>query len=287
MIIGILGHGSIGKRHATNAAKLGHDTLIYDPETCSPAARNTVMRESDAIVIATPTQRHCLDILDCVEQQKPMLIEKPITHPVTATLNLVTDRLAISGVPAFVGFNLRFHEAVKKAKEWMPIIGTPYRSYFSVLQKCSREEYLRDGVISNWMSHEIDLALWLLGPGTVAECEVDSGDSIAELVIHHEPYRNTCIQGDYRTEPEVRAFTISGEVGQIKTDLVLRQTTCWADLIPTETYCAKDSFDENYKDELSSWIDQIQGKDGLCADWQQGVAVERIVIAARELGGLS
>jgi predicted dehydrogenase len=256
--------------------------LIHDIAHSGSTPRNTVLHDSDAIIIATPTTEHWRDIMDCAEMGKPMLIEKPITHPDLETLEKVAYALGTSGVPAFMGFNLRFHACVQKAKEWLPKIGVPLNCQFRVLQKSTRPEYLRDGVISNWLSHEIEVALHLLGHGTIVGCDVDSKDTTAHISIKHENGGRSILYGDYGTDPEIRDFTIWGMDGDLRADLVSRTVTCGKD-----RFRAEDSFDQNYEAELSSWIKQIKGDHGLCADWTDGVAVERIVIKARELGGLA
>lgn len=285
VIIGILGYGSIGRRHAENAGALGHGILVYDPALnpldCS--SRDEVLARADAIIIATPTPQHWQDIMDCAIREKPMLIEKPITHPDPLAVDQVEEILGRKKVPAFMGFNLRFHECVRKAKEWLPEIGRPVSADFAVLQKCNRPDYLRDGVISNWLSHEIDLALHLLGPGEHFYCEADKADTKADIKIKH-PQGTSWLTGDYLTDPEIRRFRISGSHGIMDVDLVRRTVDLATNGV--SHYSAEDSFDQNYKNELTSFLNQIEGKPGLCATWQDGVAAERIVIAAREAGGL-
>ena len=57
-----------------------------------------------------------------------------------------------------VGYNLRFHSCVLKAKEWRTsdFLGILSGPTLSALEFNDKPDYLRDGVILNW-SHEIDL----------------------------------------------------------------------------------------------------------------------------------
>jgi phosphoglycerate dehydrogenase-like enzyme len=65
MKIGILGLGSIGSRHAKNLKAMGHEVLGYDPAR-GTHSRDAVL-EADAIIIASPTTKHCNDLLDCYQ----------------------------------------------------------------------------------------------------------------------------------------------------------------------------------------------------------------------------
>jgi predicted dehydrogenase len=98
------------------------------------------------------------------------------------------------------------------------------------------------------------------------------------------------IQADYYSDPEQRHFFIEGSKGNVYVDLVKRNVFCsskatgkkWQEL------AANDSFDQNYIDEMKSFIAAIQkgwhpyplatGEDGIAALYQ--------VIDAREKAGL-
>ena len=60
MILGVIGLGSIGYRHAMNLKNMGHQVFAYDPNITSMGVFNCssfdeVCDKSEAIVIASPT----------------------------------------------------------------------------------------------------------------------------------------------------------------------------------------------------------------------------------------
>jgi predicted dehydrogenase len=288
MKFGVLGCGSIGSRHIANIRALGHDALVYDPLLgAGLSLRSEVIRNSDAIVIASPTVYHFRDILDCIEERKPMLIEKPIIHPDEKKLALVSDALGTSGLPAFMAFNLRFHRAILKARELLPQIGLIFVANFVVAQKTTKPDYLRDGVISNWLSHELDVILWMFGPAYVAHSVVDDTDSIADIVLRHRDGSRTSAHANYHQHPEIRKFTICGTGGEIDANLVDGTVEIWTgDPLKPEGYRTGNNWDENYRDEMADFVEAVKGEPTNLASWEDGVNVARLVIQARQLGGL-
>src|SRR5882672_4944300 len=218
--IGVLGLGGIGTRHQRNFEALGCSVHAYDINGSTVAnmlSRQELIDWADAIVVATPTARHYDDISTI---EKPMFVEKPIVSLPLQWASVPTHNVLM------VGYNLRFHSCVKKAKAWMGegIIGKPLWAQFTCGQFSDKPDYLRDGVILNW-SHEIDLALFLLGPAALvtAAARKDPED-LADLILDHNVHHcQTVIHLDYLTRFERRGFIIAGQEGTIEVDLVSRQ----------------------------------------------------------------
>jgi predicted dehydrogenase len=217
--IGVIGLGSIGLRHKTNLWQhLGQTEVVgYDPD---PAKQNgtgwvigdldKMIEMSDIIVIASPTFQHCHHLSKC--EYKPVFIEKPIGAS-EDDYNWLNNR-KWGVIPEMIGYNLRFHSCVKQAKEWLDShqIGKPLWANFTLGQYSAKPPYLRDGVILNW-SHEIDLALYLLGRGSVAgsSTRLSNGrDDISDILLTHENGCHSVVHLDYVTEPQVRQGIIVG-----------------------------------------------------------------------------
>jgi len=182
--IGVIGLGSIGMRHAKNLRAIGHNVRAYDVQMKRRLEFNGVLwtiddvLDSDAVVIASPTKDHAHHLHVVASDGKPSFVEKPVAD----------KKIDIDAV--MVGYNLRFHSCVKKVKEWLDadMIGKPLWANFTLGQHSEKPPYLRDGVILNW-SHEIDLALYLLGGGSVACSSTrlsDGKDDIADILFTHE-----------------------------------------------------------------------------------------------------
>lgn len=257
MKIGVLGAGSIGSRHIKNLKELGHDVEAYDPCGYMEMTRRNLINWADAIVIATPTYHHFNDIVSCDKIEKPMFVEKPLVGMYPEWVNVPTDHIKM------VGYNLRFHSCVKKAREWMGEgrIGKPIWARFTCAQYNDRPEYLRDGVVLNW-SHEIDLAVYLIGVAEFVAAAVTKQDDMADIALRHERTGcQTTIHLDYLTRPEQRGFWITGEEGSICADLVQRIAWIKQNNKVVELYAGQDSWDGNYLDEMRKFIDRLKGKE--------------------------
>jgi len=293
MRIGVLGYGSIGKRHCANISKLGHVANYYDP-ACGhdPMDRDALTRGSDAIIICSPSKHHNLDIYDTLDNGGHFLCEKPFGYndPVGLDTAVKIARKLANRIMA-TGFNLRFHACVKRAKELMPSIGDVQFASFTVNQKTEKPAYLRDGILHNWCSHELDLANYLLGPGgKVVNCTLGAGEQAAIISMKYPSVKeHVFIQADYFSDPEQRHFFIEGSKGAIYVDLVQRNVFCrdvngkkWQDLSATDTY------DQNYRDEMQYFLMSV-----MCgvhqtplATAEDGIAALYQVIEARKKAGL-
>lgn len=297
MKIGVLGQGSIGKRHMQNALKLGHDVAIYDPAHHVSPTRNEVIGWSDAIIVASPTEYHSIDLHDALTSGKHVLVEKPIAYDAPSIIaNILSN--ADPNLIVATGFNLRFHSCVQEAVRVVnkgDILGKIKAASFSVNQLCAKPPYLRDGVIRNWLSHEIDLAHFLFGQGEVIKCTApidefghDSKEAFIEMKFPAVETK-VWIQGDYYSNPEQRYWWIEGEVCTIYCNMIRREIYMrLPEEQPTRYFYGEDSFDENYIDELKEFIHTIE--TGEPAKWlaggYDGVRSLKTVMAARKMAGL-
>lgn len=284
--IGVIGLGSIGMRHAKNLRELGHHVWGFDPDRSRAlklgfdycADKITHMQNADGFVVAAPTEEHANLYTKIHEYGKPVFMEKPIFGRTS-----VIEPTQI----VMVGYNLRFHECVQKAKKWLPEIGKPHWGWFACGQYNDKPAYLRDGVILNW-SHEIDLALHLMGPGEVLTSStrvVDGHDDMTDIILAHSDARSH-IHLDYVTKFEHRGFVICGENGNIRANLVER-TVVLSTADNTSMWVGKGSFDQDYKTEMQAFIDRIDGKETPGATAQEATDVLKICLGVRKQAGLS
>lgn len=276
MKIGIFGLGSIGMRHAKNAKMLGHEVYGFDPVMERRLALNGVLYEpheifeiADAIVIATPTDKHLPVLRDAIAAKKPVMVEKPIADEISPLLLDLVD----TDLPNMVGYNLRFHGAVLKVKQWLDEgkIGQPYWGHFCCAQ---RNERYGDSVVLNW-SHEIDLALYLLGPATMdaATLRRHGRIDIADLNLEHQSGAQSTIHLDYVTKPFQRHGKIAGSKGVISFNL---EDIRFAHLNGGDLVYCPDSWDENYLTEMKAFIDRCNGKATPGATLKDGLATLQI-----------
>lgn len=284
--IGVVGLGSIGARHARNLVELGHEVKGCDPHVESGEFHverrlEKIADWADGLVIASPTTLHRPHLAWAREVGKPTFIEKPIADvKITVPNNVI-----------MVGYNLRFHQTVRRVDAIIRqgTIGVPFWANFIVSQKNSRPIYQRDGVILNW-SHEIDLALHLLGPAKVAASStrtVSHYDDLTDIVLLHDSGCRSCVHLDYIGDPEVRRFHILGSKGNITANLTFPRVvhTHKPGRTPEVNY-ANDSFDFNYREEMEAFIDRMDDKDTLGAYPEEAMEVLDICLQVRKEAGL-
>lgn len=247
LTFGILGAGSIGMRHAKNLQEMGQKTIVYDPQLANGVTRDEVIDKADAILICTPTTEHYSDLFDCLHKRVPIFCEKPLAIPAHPSMSRVN----------MVGYNLRFHPCVVAAKQIIgrqDLLGKPKQAAFVCGQKNTK---YRDSVLYNW-SHEIDLALYLLGDGIVTKSLLQSRDEIdvaADLTISHHGGVTSNIHLDYIMDPEVRQFVIECEKGLIYVDLLKR-------VISTSLGRNEfgGSYDDDYREEMRTFASLVEGR---------------------------
>ncbi len=271
MRVGVLGLGSIGLRHARNAKTLGHEVFCFDPDERKQtlgttygliAASRDAVLACDKVVVASPTPQHHQDLKDTMACPS-VLAEKPLSdQPIDFNLDHID----------LVGYNLRYHAAVKQAKQWLDsnAIGRPLHADFILAQFNERPEYLRDGVVLNW-SHEIDLALHLLGKAE-ALSTVCKNNTIADLFLQHPGNGAvSSIHLNYVNKREQRYFNIVGTKGRITCVLSpVRCADCVSDDGSVYSYNFDTTFDEDYIKEMKAFLNDDIGP-GCTADQAKDV----------------
>lgn len=293
MKVGVIGLGSMGSRHDANLRSLGHQVIGYDPAVrMDLGLERLVYDECEAIVVATPSGFHGGTTRASIERSKHVLVEKPILLASPEVAASLIEDAAKKNVTLMVAYNLRFHGSVIQAKKWLNEgrIGKPIWANFICGQYSDKPAYLRDGVILNW-SHEIDLALYLLGDAKVdgSSTRLDNGhDCMTNILMTHEGGCKTSIHLDYFTKPEIRTFTIVGTGGKISVSLPQRNAFLTVpDRDQSDWIHCRRSYDLDYKDEMIAFIDRINGKETLGCTGQEALKVLDICLQVRRQAGMT
>ena len=239
----VVGCGSIGRRHAANAA--AHATLgVFDAaaENARECAQATGAQrfdsleagfawKPDAVVVATPHRSH-LDIArQSISAGAHVLIEKPISHSVAG----VDDFLRAAEVAerrVFVVCNMRFHPGPAALRAHLHRVGTPrfarahVGNYLPSMRpgRDYRELYAAHrseggGVVLDAV-HEIDYLSWLLGPVVRVTCtarklsdlDIDVEDH-ALLALGHASGVESSAELDYLRPRKSRGCEVVGADG--------------------------------------------------------------------------
>lgn len=299
MKIGVVGYGSIGKRHAANLQALGYKPVIYDPLRRDVKFERDVYETCDAVVIATPTKVHWGCIRAAAERGCHMLIEKPMANGdidgLRASLALATSKYAA----VMMANNFRFHPCIQLARDCMGKggIGKPRWAQFTSGARCVKPDYLSDGVLLITGGHEVDFALHLLGPAKVSSASLRIGatspvEDIADFVLQHD---NGCMSSfhlDFVTDREIREFRIIGSEGDMHCDLLKRSLTVTAEdtqlpgVFHTSPSFFFGSYDDDYVAEIKAFISRIEGGVWPGATGEDGIATLKILLDVQKMAGL-
>jgi predicted dehydrogenase len=246
----VLGLGSIGARHLSNLRALGVEELYaYDP---NPAASSLATKkgaifynEINALfanapqlaVIAAPTAQHQPLALAAARHGCHLFIEKPLSHSPEGLDELEAALLA-QGQFAMVACNMRFHPGPATARRllhegaigralsaqvstgsylprWRP--SSDYRASYSASPE-------HGGAVLDCI-HELDLALWYLGPARLVASAVVPASAIdlpveglAEILLAHDSGAVSSVHLSFVSRDYHRRCRIEGEAGTLEWD---------------------------------------------------------------------
>jgi predicted dehydrogenase len=241
----VIGCGSIGRRHALNAARFGSVFLADVDSTRAAAVASeigasvceTVERgfagKPDAVVIAVPHRHHLPLATAALKSGGDILIEKPLAASLAGVGNFLQAADAAKRRVRVV-CNMRFHPAIAALRAALPMVGRPrfaqahYGNYLPDMRLgadyrtlyCASAE-AGGGVILDAI-HEIDYLVWLFGgvervtaeAGKLSDLDIDVED-YASLVLTHAGGVRSEIHLDYLQRSKRRGCVIAGSQGTL------------------------------------------------------------------------
>ncbi len=306
----VVGHGSIGARHARLLAELGHRVAVVSgrasPGRASPgAAPGPVYRSlaaaltagsPDYVVIANETAGHRSVLAALAECgfAGTVLAEKPLF---ARPRPLPDNRFRA----LFVGYNLRFHPLIQELRRRISAARSAGEQILAVeayagqylpdwrpgrdVRRTASASAARGGGALRDLSHELDLLLWLFGPwqrlaalgGRFGTLDIDSDDAWA-LVLRLEGCPLATLQLNYFDRPGRRRLVVHSERHTYLADLTAGTLTCDGQ---SENFTAER--DATYREEHRA---ALAGDDRWLCGAGQGLAVvgmiEAVERAARD-----
>jgi len=237
----ISGAGSIGKRHANNLRALGIESIT----TCDPNAEadytdfDEALAEvkPDIVFICSPTNLHITQALKAAKTGAHLFIEKPLSHTLDQ-IDALKQEVDKRNLTCMIGCNMRFHHGPATVKKILDAgtIGSVTKAQIytgSYLpdwrpQQDYKKSYSADpkqgGAILDCI-HEIDLAIWYLGPAVLENVMIESAQLIgipvegtADLTLKHVSSSVSELHLSF-IEPEYKRFCIiEGINGSVRWD---------------------------------------------------------------------
>lgn len=255
----IFGHGSIGSRHLKNLLDLGHEETPR-------------REEADGFLICNPTALHLETALKLIPFHRPIFIEKPLSHNL-AGLDQLSGKILL-------GYCLRFDQSlqdfkkkidqkqVKSAKivcnSWLP----DWRSRKDYRQTYSAKTALGGGVLLD-LSHEIDYALWFLGPVNKVKAKLQM---VPELEIETEAIADLALE------------FVSGIKAEIHLSYASHKNERYCEVITASGKALRWDYQPNnemYVDEMKHFIDMVNGKADPLITVADGINVLKLIETAK------
>jgi hypothetical protein len=235
----VIGYGSIGSRHCRILQEMGQNLAVVSSRTDVPfetfhdvqIALDTFAPEFVLVTNRTCSHQASLENLSKCNFRGTSLVEKPLFGKLPSS-DFFPD------FSVYVAYNLRFNPIIRRVKEiiskkiiysaqfyvgqylpnWRP--GTDYRHCYSA-HKSQGGGALKD------LSHELDLALWLMGTwrrvaalgGKVSDLEISSDDVFC-LLLETAQCPVVSIQVNYLDLQPRREMILNVEGVSVRADLV-------------------------------------------------------------------
>jgi predicted dehydrogenase len=252
--IALVGAGSMGSLHARVIS--GHDRTelagVVDPG--EEAGRQVASRFGvdwvgglddlrrlgpvDAVVVAAATQHHAAIGTQVLEQDLPLLMEKPLADRLADAQALV-DLSAARDVPLMCGLLERYNPGILTA---MSVMDAPV--HISAQRHSPYVARIRTGVASDLLIHDVDIVLRMMGaePTSVSgslghlhpESEPTSED-IAEAMLGFEGGRVSNISSSRMSQRKVREFAITELDRLIEVDMLRNAVTIYRHVLGENT----------------------------------------------------
>ena len=310
----VVGAGSIGARHARNLSAAGAEVALTDPDGDRAAAvaaecggevlafdldRLDGLGALDGAVVASPTSHHHHQAEALLATVPKVLVEKPISLDATsaASLSSHADRVAVA-------YNLRFHQPIQRVvdlvdsgaagtvssvrlwfgswlPDWRPAVD--YRTTYS-----ARAD-LGGGVLLDAI-HELDLLVWLCGPGphevvgsVVARSgalEIDVEDTV-EAIVRTPDRVVASVRLDYLARRYRRGMEITGSAATIRLDWA-REVIEVEDADEVRCEAADTPVAASYIRQAEAFVAWVAGGPALPVDSVTGTASVALADAIRQ-----
>jgi predicted dehydrogenase len=234
--LGVIGLGRMGQRHCRVYSNLRHAQLAAVCDVCPDRAEQTaqqygvqaftdverLLRQVEAVSIATPTASHLELALRCLDHGVHVLVEKPIAENSLQAAQLA-QAAGANGAQVQVGHIERFNPAYLELKH---VLESTAVLAISVDRLSPYQNSNSDvDVIQDLMIHDLDLMLDLMGqpPESVKACGLSAhehGVDHAAVHLHYPHGPLVSLTASRVTEHKVRTIHVTGLDAYIECDLL-------------------------------------------------------------------
>jgi predicted dehydrogenase len=312
----VVGAGSIGRRHLSNLRQLGVTRLsACDPHADRLAYVNTQFQAEgfadietalersrpDIVLVCSPPSCHVKHAVAGLLAGSPVFLEKPVADN-AEDLGKLLDARRATGLTVQVGYNLRFHPAVKKLKElveteavgkiqWGRVESGSYlpnwRPWQDYRLSYTARRELGGGIILDG-SHELDYVTWLFGApseltcmaGTVSKLEINVEDC-ATVLLRYPNGSQLDVHMDFMQRFYTRGCVLAGDDGKLQWDFSGNSIQWQRTDEQTQTINFQCEVNEMYLAELEHFLNCIEQGTAPRFSLEDGILTLRVALAAR------
>ncbi|MFE6257020.1 Gfo/Idh/MocA family protein [Agromyces sp. NPDC057865] len=241
--IALVGAGNMGANHARVISQSDQATLAVLVDPRESVGRDMAERlgaawapelpdlhDIDAVVVAAATEAHYGLALEVLNQDKPLLIEKPVADDLLHTREIL-ELADTRDVPIMCGLLERYNPAVLTARA---ALGDPL--HVTATRHSPYAPRIRTGVAWDLLVHDVDLAINLIGS---APASVDSrlgffhpnsvpgAEDVAETLLGFEDGAVARISASRVGQHKIRSLSIYELDRLIEVDLLRRDVTIY------------------------------------------------------------
>lgn len=300
----IVGLGSIGRKHVDGILIFFPSAQIYALRSGSNKDiyrtveniydKSKIPNDIDFIIISNITDKHADTILDMIEYNRPLFIEKPVLSNISKA-NEISNRLNQRGIKNYVACNMRFHPAIEFIKnyirrenlrinelniycgsylpDWRP--GKDFRSVYSANTSMGGGVHLD-------LIHEIDYCCWIFGfPNSSkslrmnqSSLEIDAVDSARYIFTY--PKFNACISLNYYRRDAKRQIEIITSNDTLVVDLLQNQVS--SNVSGEILFKSELRIIDTYSRQIKYFIERIQSEETFMNNFDFAVNVLKLTI---------
>ncbi len=304
MKILVIGLGSIGKKHVDGILNLYSDVEIYALRTNYSAevyksviniySKKEIPSNIDFIIISNITSSHEDTILEMLDLECPLFIEKPVISDLKNS-DKINYLISKSGVKTYVACNMRFHPSIVYIKnyiethslrinevniycgsflpDWRP--GKDFRNIYSANK-------VMGGGVHLDLIHEIDYCCWIFGfPESFksiqlnkSSLEIDAIDS-ARYLLEYSDFSASISLNYYRRDAK-RQLEIVTDNDTIVVDLLNNKVT--SNLNNIVLFHRDFNVIETYSSQVEYFVNHINSVNGPMNNFENAIKVLKIAI---------
>ncbi|MCI6217181.1 MAG: Gfo/Idh/MocA family oxidoreductase [Helicobacter sp.] len=239
--IGLLGIGKMGQNHLRNLNMLKNVDIsfIYDvntellvktatdfgvPMLKNDDALEDALKNSDGVIIVTPTFTHFDYIKKVSAHTKNIFVEKPLTDTLDTT-QIIVDAARENNLNIQVGFIERYNPAISALKELLKNSDRIFSIDFTRTNKMSSRITDVD-VVMDLMIHDIDLSLLFNGEPQSIQAHgiiINGMIEYARAIIAHKNGAFSTITASRVTEKRIRQISVTCEDMYIDCNLLSKE----------------------------------------------------------------